>query len=98
MWVTAADDDMIRVWGVDGQKMHQFAYSGGSVQALYVDEANKLLVASMLVRSAGGFIRSVAARQLLWCLRAAAVRLSRRVVRGGTSSRQAEGRVLPGWN
>lgn len=25
-WVTAADDDMIRIWGSDGTKLHQFAY------------------------------------------------------------------------
>lgn len=31
-WVTAADDDMIRLWSPEGIKMHQFAYGGGSVQ------------------------------------------------------------------
>mmetsp|Transcript_33374 Transcript_33374/g.84557 ORF Transcript_33374/g.84557 Transcript_33374/m.84557 type:complete len:866 (-) Transcript_33374:212-2809(-) len=48
VWATAADDDMLRLWGTDGTKLHQFAYTGGSVQALYVDNVNKLLVAAML--------------------------------------------------
>ncbi|KAF5833397.1 WD40-repeat-containing domain protein, partial [Dunaliella salina] len=51
-WVTAADDDMIRLWSVEGIKLHQFSYSGGSVQCLYVDEKHKLLVASMLDKHA----------------------------------------------
>jgi len=51
-WVTAADDDMIRLWGPDGVKLHQFTYQGGSVQCLYVDEVNQLLVTAMLDKSA----------------------------------------------
>ncbi|GAX81669.1 hypothetical protein CEUSTIGMA_g9097.t1 [Chlamydomonas eustigma] len=31
-WVTAADDDMIRLWSPEGHKLHQFTYNGGSVQ------------------------------------------------------------------
>lgn len=51
-WVTAADDDMIRLWNHDGIKLHQFSYEGGSVQCLFVDNLNKLLVAAMLNKSA----------------------------------------------
>jgi len=52
VWVTAADDDMIRMWDADGNKVSQFAYLGGSVQCLYVDKANQLLVAAMSDKSA----------------------------------------------
>ena len=31
-WVTAADDDLIRLWNTEGVKFHQFNYAGGSVQ------------------------------------------------------------------
>lgn len=31
-WVTAADDDTIRLWSPDGHKLHQFTYTGSSVQ------------------------------------------------------------------
>lgn len=51
-WVTAADDDMMRLWSPEGVKLHQFAYSGGSVQSLFVDNVNQLLVAAMLDKNA----------------------------------------------
>lgn len=47
-WVTAADDDMFRVWSPEGHKLQQWSYSGGSVQCLFVDNVNKLLVAATL--------------------------------------------------
>lgn len=47
-WATAADDDMIRLWSPEGVKLQQFTYNGGSVQSLFVDSINQLLVASML--------------------------------------------------
>ncbi len=50
--MTAADDDTIRLWHPDGRKLQQFTYTGGSVQCLFVDRANKLLVAAMLNRTA----------------------------------------------
>ena len=34
-WVTAADDDMIRLWNHEGVKISQFSYQGGSVQVSY---------------------------------------------------------------
>lgn len=51
-WVTAADDDTIRLWSPEGHKLQQFTYTGGSVQCIYVDNTNKLLVAAMLNRAA----------------------------------------------
>ncbi|KAG2444756.1 hypothetical protein HXX76_001500 [Chlamydomonas incerta] len=51
-WVTAADDDTIRLWNPDGHKLQQFTYTGGSVQSIYVDNSNRLLVAAMLNRTA----------------------------------------------
>lgn len=50
-WVTAADDDMIRVWSQEGVKINAYTYSGGSCQALYADNVNQLMVATMLVRA-----------------------------------------------
>jgi hypothetical protein len=47
-WATAADDDMIRLWSPEGVKLQQFTYNGGSVQSLFIDSINQLLVASML--------------------------------------------------
>ncbi|EFJ43514.1 hypothetical protein VOLCADRAFT_119046 [Volvox carteri f. nagariensis] len=51
-WVTAADDDTIRLWSPEGHKLQQFTYTGGSVQCIYVDNTNRLLVAAMLNRAA----------------------------------------------
>jgi hypothetical protein len=53
-WVTAADDDMIRLWSSDGIKLSQWSQSGGSVQHLYVDLLNQLLVVAMQVRGGRG--------------------------------------------
>lgn len=52
VWVTAADDDIIRIWNPQGVKMHYFTYTGGSIQCLYVDEVNQLLLAAMLDKTA----------------------------------------------
>ncbi|KAL6755154.1 WD40-repeat-containing domain protein, partial [Haematococcus lacustris] len=47
VWVTAADDDMIRLWSPAGVKLSQWSQNGGSVQCLYVDNVNNLLVVAM---------------------------------------------------
>ncbi|KAJ9524068.1 hypothetical protein QJQ45_022573 [Haematococcus lacustris] len=47
VWVTAADDDMIRLWSPAGVKLSQWSQNGGSVQCLYVDHVNNLLVVAM---------------------------------------------------
>ena len=51
-WLTAADDDMFRMFDPDGVKLWQIPYVGGSVQYLFVDNVNKLLVAAMLDKNA----------------------------------------------
>ncbi|DBA82705.1 TPA: hypothetical protein ACH3X1_006940 [Trebouxia sp. C0004] len=47
-WVTGGDDDTLRTWSTDGTQLHQFAYMGGSVQCLFVDNANSMVLAAML--------------------------------------------------
>ncbi|KAL3157712.1 hypothetical protein ABBQ32_012143 [Trebouxia sp. C0010 RCD-2024] len=47
-WVTAGDDDTLRTWATDGTPLHQFAYMGGSVQYLFVDNMNGVVLVSML--------------------------------------------------
>jgi hypothetical protein len=42
-WVTAADDDMIRLWSPMGDKLHQFVYTGGSVQVSHSYRAAPML-------------------------------------------------------
>ncbi|KAL0052582.1 hypothetical protein WJX82_004239 [Trebouxia sp. C0006] len=47
-WVTAGDDDTLRTWSPTGTQLHQFTYMGGSVQCLFVDNANSMVLAAML--------------------------------------------------
>ncbi|GMH37514.1 hypothetical protein BSKO_05387 [Bryopsis sp. KO-2023] len=50
-WITAADDDMMRIWSRGGDLLHSFVYNGGSVQCLFVDEINQLILAATLDKS-----------------------------------------------
>ncbi len=44
-WVTAADDDVIRLWGADGRRLEALPSKGGRVGCLYVDESREVLLA-----------------------------------------------------
>lgn len=50
-WVTAAEDDMIRLWDRKGSLLHAFVCNGGSVLCLYVDIMNQLLLAATIDKS-----------------------------------------------
>lgn len=47
-WITSADDDVIRIWNKEGEFLRFFNYEGGSVQSIYIDEINKVIVMTML--------------------------------------------------
>ncbi|KAK9865109.1 hypothetical protein WJX84_002030 [Apatococcus fuscideae] len=49
-WVSAANDDTLRCWASLGDCLLEIPCSGGSVQCLVVDNANELVIASMLDR------------------------------------------------
>lgn len=51
-WVTAADDEIIRLWSPEGAVLHAFSFEGSSVQCMYVDTTHEVLVAAMLDRNA----------------------------------------------
>lgn len=42
---------MIRLWSLKGEMLHAFVYNGGSVQYLYVDNTNQLVLAATLDKS-----------------------------------------------
>ena len=43
-WLTAADDDLLRLWSPAGELLHSFRYQGGSCQHLAVDAANQVVL------------------------------------------------------
>ena len=47
-WITAANDEVVRLWDENGTLAHSFKYKGGSVQCLYVDNCNQRVLMSML--------------------------------------------------
>ncbi|KAK9840413.1 hypothetical protein WJX74_009520 [Apatococcus lobatus] len=49
-WISAANDDTLRCWASMGDCLLNIPCSGGSVQCLMVDNANELVMASMLDR------------------------------------------------
>ncbi len=51
-WVTAADDEVFRLWSTSGERLSSFSFKGGSCCCLAVDETNKLLLAAMMDRNA----------------------------------------------
>ncbi|WIA17403.1 hypothetical protein OEZ85_014259 [Tetradesmus obliquus] len=51
-WVTAADDELLRLWSTKGEKMASIPFKGGSARYLFVDEVNRLLLVSTADKSA----------------------------------------------
>ncbi|KAK9811558.1 hypothetical protein WJX72_005843 [[Myrmecia] bisecta] len=47
-WLTASDDDTMRLWNSEGEQLMEIAYVGGSIQSIYVDNVNDLVLAAML--------------------------------------------------
>ncbi len=43
-WLTAADDDLLRMWSPAGELLSSFRYHGGSCQHLAVDPANEVVL------------------------------------------------------
>jgi len=47
-WITAANDDVIRLWDAQGTLLRAFPYKGGPVQCIFVDDVNKRILLSTL--------------------------------------------------
>ncbi|KAK3240375.1 hypothetical protein CYMTET_49778 [Cymbomonas tetramitiformis] len=54
-WVTAADDETLCTWDVEGTLLQTIYYRGESVTAMYVDLKNELLLVAMLDRAIRAF-------------------------------------------
>ncbi|KAF6254405.1 WD40-repeat-containing domain protein [Scenedesmus sp. NREL 46B-D3] len=51
-WVTAADDELLRLWSAKGEKLASIPFKGGSARCLYSDEVNRLLLVSTADKNA----------------------------------------------
>lgn len=47
-WITAANDDVLRLWDADGTLLRAFPYKGGPVQCIFVDDINERILISTL--------------------------------------------------
>jgi len=50
-WVTACDDELIRLFDTDGVEMSRFVFKGESVTTMYMDCKHELLVCAMVDRA-----------------------------------------------
>ena len=55
-WISAANDDMVRLWAEDGSLVHSFRYKGGCAQCLFVDQSNELLLLATLDMNVSVFV------------------------------------------
>jgi hypothetical protein len=54
-WVTAAEDETIRLWDTDGVQLREFVYRGGTMTAMYVDNKRELLLCAMTDKAIRGY-------------------------------------------
>ena len=54
-WITAAEDETIRLWDTDGVQLREFFYRGGTMTAMYVDNKRELLLCAMTDKAIRGY-------------------------------------------